>query len=482
MDRRRGSRCGFTHRLQVLERSLSFGVGGIVGDGRVEERDRARAVREALQGDVPAGHVEVRALDGRLGERRQGARHLESLRPPTELLVAATERLEHALRLRGQDARQLERLDGSVRVAELRLEDPRDGDELAGLLAGRGELVQAMAAQLEGAGPVLHLGRLRDERMNRRSRLRVDRSRRGQDLLDCVCGHGLRILGQPLDRRERVRVRDRGGRRHGRSPAREGEALRDRRALRARRRRVVHARDQNIGRRRARVLARVGEREAGEGDAVRGGPHRTNGREDRISARLGAEEVHGLAQDLGRQERVVGGLLVGELEDERHVGRRASLERLGERAERDAGAVAERDGVPPGEEGARVDEHGVSLIDPRNGPLDVRLRIRPGAHDDDVEPEAREPTAQPSERFAAKTRVACANVGRSDDERQPHLQPRGMYDRPPPGDEAPRASPVAFQRSLKKLQRRSGESSLDDGYLRPHDPCRVTISLSRTSS
>ena len=119
-----------------------------------------------LEGDAPTRDMEARPVYRRLGEGRQRGGHLERLRPAPQPLVAPTKGLQHALGLRRQDARQLERLDGAVGVAKLRLQDPRDGDELARLLAGRSQLVQAMATKLERARPVAHLGRLGDERMN----------------------------------------------------------------------------------------------------------------------------------------------------------------------------------------------------------------------------------------------------------------------------------------------------------------------------
>ena len=98
-------------------------------------------------------------------------------------------------------------------------------------------------------------------------------------------------------------------------------------------------------------------------------------------------------------------------------------------------------------------QHGIPRVDPGQGAIDVRLGILPAADDDDVKPEVGQTPSQPGEGLATKTQVAGAKVGRSDDERQPHLQPRGMYDPPPPGDEASRASSVAFRALLEKLQR-----------------------------
>ena len=149
--------------------------------------------------------------------------------------------------------------------------------------------------------------------------------------------------------------------------------------------------DQRLGRRRPGVLVGRGEREAREGDAVDPHLQRTHCRKHRISVRLRAERLHGLGEDLRREERVVRRLLVGELEDERHVRRRAFRERLGQRPQRDVHVLAERDVVAPGKAAAGVDQNGVARIDPRDGLRDVRLRIGSRADDDDVKPVRSQP-------------------------------------------------------------------------------------------
>ena len=223
------------------------------------------------------------------------------------------------------------------------------------------------------------------------------------------------------------------------------------------------------------MIAALGERQAGEGDAVGGRPGRTDGGEHGISMRLRAQRVHGLGKDLGCEKRVVRRVLVGELEDERSVRGLACRERQRERRQRDA-SVAERDRISPRQKTARVDEHGVAHVDPLGGALDVCLWVWARADDHDVKPEARQSAAQPGERFATKGQVAGARVRRSDDERQPHFKPRGMYDRPPPGDEAPRTSPVVFRASFKKLQPAPERNSQEDRFLCSHEACMPAMS------
>ncbi len=126
------------------------------------------------------------------------------------------------------------------------------------------------------------------------------------------------------------------------------------------------------------------------------------------------------ARILGGQQRIMGRLLVGELEDERDVEGRARPERFGQHAQMNPPRLAERDRIPSGEATARVHQHGVAGGYPLDGALDVRLGILRSADDDDMKPEARQTAPQPRQRLPAKPEVAGARIGGSDDERQPH--------------------------------------------------------------
>ncbi len=289
-------------RTQLDERRLRLGVRRIVDRGRMKVRDRSVAIAHSLERDAATGHMEPRPLDRHLRDRRERAGHFDGLRPAPQLLVAATERLEDTLGLRRHRACHLERFDGPVGVAELRLQDPRNGNELTRLLSRRGKLVQAMAAKLERARPIAHLGGLCNERMDRRPGLGDQRRPHRQDLFDGVFAYRLGELPIRLDRREVVAARgpDEGRRRQGSAAAREGEALRDLVALRGGRGSVVHARDQRFGRRWARLLVRRRERESRESDAVDRHAERPDRGKHRIAPGLRTERAHGLRQDSRR--------------------------------------------------------------------------------------------------------------------------------------------------------------------------------------
>ena len=159
-----------------------------------------------------------------------------------------------------------------------------------------------------------------------------------------------------------------------------------------------------------------------------------------------------------------------ELEDEGHVRRRTLGERLGQRSQGNVHVLAKGDAVATGKPTAGVDENGIPRVDAGDGLRDVRLRVGPGAHDDDVKPVRSQPATEPRERLPTEGRVAGARVRRSDDERQPHVDRVRMYDRTSPRDEAPSAFFVAFPLVLGKLQPIGGDYSGADGPLRPHDP------------
>ena len=163
-------------------------------------------------------------------------------------------------------------------------------------------------------------------------------------------------------------------------------------ALRGGRGRVVHARDQGVGLRRAGLIVHRGQRKPCEGDSVDGHPERAHRREDRIPPGLGAERLHGGRQDLGGQKRIVRRLLVRELEHERDVRGRSRSEPLGQHPEVDAARLAKRDRIPPREATARVHEHSIPGRHPLHGAIDVPVRILSPTDDDDVKPEARQTT------------------------------------------------------------------------------------------